>query len=61
MKDGDVARRWYVGVSNDSFTPIGAKALALCSTDSDATIEGWHGAEPASEKLLPATDRNSQS
>jgi hypothetical protein len=38
-KDGDVAKRWYAGVSNDSSTPIAAKALALCSEGSDATIE----------------------
>ena len=38
-KDGDVATRWYAGVSNDSSSPIDAKALALCSVGSDATIE----------------------
>jgi hypothetical protein len=38
-KDGDVAKRWYAGVSNDSSVSIAAKALALCSAGSDATIE----------------------
>jgi hypothetical protein len=38
-KDGDVAKRWYAGVSNDSSRRIGAKALALCSRRSDARIE----------------------
>jgi hypothetical protein len=37
--DGDVAKRWYAGVSNDSSRRIGAKALALCSRGSDARIE----------------------
>ena len=38
-RDGDVAKRWYAGVSNDSSSSIAAKALALCSEGSDATIE----------------------
>jgi hypothetical protein len=38
-KDGDVAKRWYAGVSNDSSRRIAAKALALCSRASDARIE----------------------
>jgi hypothetical protein len=38
--DGDVAKRWYAGVSNsDSSSPIPAKALAVCSRNSDARIE----------------------
>jgi hypothetical protein len=41
-RDGDVAKRWYAGVSNDSHTPIGVKALAVCSGRSDARIEATH-------------------
>jgi hypothetical protein len=37
--DGDVAQRWYAGVSNDSSVTTEVKALALCSRDSDARIE----------------------
>jgi hypothetical protein len=38
--DGDVAKRWYAGVSNDSSAETAeVKALALCSRESDATIE----------------------
>jgi hypothetical protein len=38
--DGDVAKRWYAGVSNDSSVETAeVKALALCSRESDATIE----------------------
>jgi hypothetical protein len=38
-KDGDVAKQWYVGVSNDSSRTVDLKALALCSRLSDARIE----------------------
>ena len=29
--DGEVAKRWYAGVSNDGYSPIAVKALAICS------------------------------
>jgi hypothetical protein len=38
-RDGDVAKKWYVGVSNDSSRTVDMKALALCSRTSDARIE----------------------
>jgi hypothetical protein len=38
-KDGDVAKRWYAGVANESSRRIAAKALTLCSKSSDARIE----------------------
>ncbi len=38
-KDGDIARRWYAGVSNPSSTSVGVKVLAICSAASDATVQ----------------------
>jgi hypothetical protein len=38
-RDGDVAKRWYAGVSNDGNSPIAVKALAICSRISDARIQ----------------------
>ena len=38
-RDGDVARRWYAGVSNDYSGRVGVKALAICSRVSDARIQ----------------------
>ncbi|MGH2926268.1 MAG: hypothetical protein ACRDK1_09900, partial [Solirubrobacterales bacterium] len=37
-RDGDVAKRWYAGLSNPSSANAGVKVLALCSAVSDATI-----------------------
>jgi Ca2+-binding RTX toxin-like protein len=38
-EDGDVARHWYASILNRSFSPQEFKVLALCSQDSDATVE----------------------
>ncbi len=38
-KDGDVARRWYAGVSNHASSSAQVKVLALCSAASDATVQ----------------------
>ncbi len=38
-EDGDVARHWYASILNRSFSPQDFKVLALCSQDSDATVE----------------------
>ncbi len=38
-KDGDVAKRWYAGVSNPDPPSARVKVLALCSAASDATVQ----------------------
>jgi hypothetical protein len=37
--DGDVATQWYAGVANPGSDPAPARAFALCSASSDATVE----------------------
>jgi hypothetical protein len=38
-RNGDLAKRWYAGVSNPSSANAGVKVLAICSAASDATIQ----------------------
>jgi hypothetical protein len=53
-KDGDVARRWYAGVSNAASQTSAVKVLALCSAVSDATVEAT-GFSVAARKTGHAT------